>query len=204
VATLFSRLVRLAHANPEMRGVLLPILASSDERVVLREEAMTAGTVQSFLSVLVSKLTQHDKKLSMKQPNDYRLSHYLGAAQKVEKAVKAVLQADDAKALGKLKDALEKNFIVSDMPPVKNVIKQIDVFMATGKKPTILASERVAARGDPAWMTAKFPGKAADGTPIKKGDKVLYWPLSKKMMVGKQAEQAWRDFESQAADEDGY
>jgi hypothetical protein len=57
--------------------------------------------------------------------------------------------------------------------------------------------------GDPYWMTAKRPGKAKDGTSIKKGDKILWWPSTKTAMVGKKAEQAWREFLSQKGDEEG-
>lgn len=59
-------------------------------------------------------------------------------------------------------------------------------------------------QGDPYWMNAKFPGRAQDGTPVKKGDKILYWPRTKTIMVGKAAEDAWRKFQSEAADEDFY
>jgi hypothetical protein len=63
---------------------------------------------------------------------------------------------------------------------------------------------RQAAYGDPYWMTAKYPGKTKDGTPVKRGDKVLYWPRTKTLMVGPEAEQAWRDFKAEVADEDFY
>lgn len=58
--------------------------------------------------------------------------------------------------------------------------------------------------GDPRWIRAKYPGKADDGTLFKKGEKVLYWPRTKTFMVGRKAEQAWRQFQSEAADEDVY
>ena len=32
----------------------------------------------------------------------------------------------------------------------------------------------------------------------------MFWPKGKIIMVGKEAEQAWRDFQAQAADEDAY
>ena len=66
-------------------------------------------------------------------------------------------------------------------------------------------TERSAAssyRGDPRWIKAKYSGVAVDGTPFRRGEEVLYWPVGKKIMVGKQAEEAWRDFRSQVADED--
>lgn len=67
-----------------------------------------------------------------------------------------------------------------------------------------LVKNRQAAYGDPYWLTAKYPGRAKDGTPVKKGDKVLYWPRTKEMLVGPKAEQAWRDFQAQVSDEDAY
>ena len=59
-------------------------------------------------------------------------------------------------------------------------------------------------QGDPRWMSAKFPGKADDGTPFRRGDRVLYWPRTKTFMVGEKAEVAWQRFEGEAEDEDAY
>jgi len=59
--------------------------------------------------------------------------------------------------------------------------------------------------GDPKWIRAKYPGVADDGTTFKRGEEVLYWPRAQKgkqFMVGKKADQAWRDFQSEAADEE--
>lgn len=62
-------------------------------------------------------------------------------------------------------------------------------------------------RGDPHWMTARYPGKcSAEGCsdPINKGDQIFYYPNSKKAYVGSHAEANSRDFESGRADEDFY
>jgi len=67
-----------------------------------------------------------------------------------------------------------------------------------------LSSDKEAASGDPRWIHAKYPGKTQDGEAFKKGDLVLYWPSSKSFMAGKKAEDAWRKFESEVADEDVY
>lgn len=61
---------------------------------------------------------------------------------------------------------------------------------------------KTAAYGDPYWMTAKYPGKAKDGTPIKKGDRVFYYPRTKTMLVGPEAEKASREFGAMSFDED--
>jgi len=67
-------------------------------------------------------------------------------------------------------------------------------------------AERVAAKysDDPYWLIAKYPGVAQNGKPVRKGDKVLYYPRTKKMLVGPEAEIAWRKFEAEIQDEDMY
>jgi hypothetical protein len=57
---------------------------------------------------------------------------------------------------------------------------------------------------DPFWMTAKFDSKAADGTPIKNGDRIFYFPLTKRAFVGEAAERAAARFEAERADENLY
>ena len=78
----------------------------------------------------------------------------------------------------------------------------------SGGKPALSfsASEEIkeAASGDPRWIHAKYPGKDVDGAAFKKGDLVLYWPSTKTIMSGKKAEDAWRKFEVEVADEDVY
>jgi len=57
---------------------------------------------------------------------------------------------------------------------------------------------------DPVWIKARYPGTARDGTPFKKGDRVLYFPNDKTFLVGAKAEQEWRDYEATIADEAFY
>jgi len=59
---------------------------------------------------------------------------------------------------------------------------------------------------DPYWTTARFAGPSAnrDGTPIKKGDRIFYYPKGRQSFVGAEAEAASADFESCAQDEDFY
>ena len=71
-------------------------------------------------------------------------------------------------------------------------------------------------KGDPFWMKSKYDGVSGEqrlpvqrrlrkgGVKFKKGDEILYFPKGKIIMVGKEADQAWRDFEAAAADEDFY
>ena len=65
------------------------------------------------------------------------------------------------------------------------------------------ASPKTAVRGDPYWMEARYPGHDSKGRIVRKGDKVFYYPRTKTMLTGEEAEQAARDFESARFDE-GY
>jgi hypothetical protein len=58
-------------------------------------------------------------------------------------------------------------------------------------------------RNDPYWLTAKWPGHCAKcNAPIKAGERAFYYPLERKLLAGECAEQAARDFEALAADEE--
>ena len=71
-------------------------------------------------------------------------------------------------------------------------------------------------KDDPFWMKSKYDGVSGEqrlpvqrrlrkgGVKFKKGDEILYFPKGKVIMVGKEAEQAWRDFQAAAQDEDFY
>jgi DNA-binding ferritin-like protein len=61
---------------------------------------------------------------------------------------------------------------------------------------------KTAAKGDPYWMTAKYPGKDSKGKAVRKGDKVFYYPNTKTMLTGDEAEKASRDFDAGKFDED--
>lgn len=58
--------------------------------------------------------------------------------------------------------------------------------------------------GDPYWLTAKFngPSNNKDGTPIKRGDRIFYYPRGRQSFVGAEAEAAAADFQSNAEYED--
>lgn len=56
-------------------------------------------------------------------------------------------------------------------------------------------------QSDPHWIIAKWAGTDKYGTPFKKGDRVWYWPLNRKIVAGEEAEQAARDFEAYLFDE---
>lgn len=61
------------------------------------------------------------------------------------------------------------------------------------------------ARGqDPFWMKAKRPGKAQDGTPFNRGDRIFYFPNTRTILVGEKAEAAARKFDGEISDEAVY
>jgi DNA-binding ferritin-like protein len=66
------------------------------------------------------------------------------------------------------------------------------------------ASAKTAAYGDPYWMTAKYPGRDNKGNPFKKGERVFYYPRTKTILTGPEAEKASLEFAAAKFDEDGY
>jgi hypothetical protein len=71
-------------------------------------------------------------------------------------------------------------------------------------------------KDDPVWMKSKYEGVSGEQrlpvqrrlrkgeVKFKKGDEILYYPKGKVILVGKKAEQAYRDFQAAASDEDFY
>jgi len=57
---------------------------------------------------------------------------------------------------------------------------------------------------DPYWTTAKFDSVTADGTKVRRGDRIFYYPRTRTVLVGEKAEQASRDFQAAAFDEAVY
>lgn len=109
-------------------------------RVVARTVAKTAmgkATVDAFLALLVSKIVQYEKRIEKKQPNIYRLGHFLEANEKVAKDCESVKNEDTPEALEVLKKSLAKRF-ARDFPPAVNVVKQIDAWLTQQKMPNLL------------------------------------------------------------------
>lgn len=104
-------------------------------------------TVDMFLTVLTSKLTQYDQTLDRKQPNIYRLGLLLAAAQRVrDRMLPVTLSHGDPVAINALIAALTAEFTVEydrdgkmhALPPIKNIFKQIVAYRNTGKRPTLV------------------------------------------------------------------
>lgn len=103
--------------------------AASDER----PGGKVAPTVEAFLFMLTSRLTQYDMRLSMKDGNIYRLGLLFAALEKVRKDVQDVAKSQEPQALEKLKQSLNTRF--KTLKPVDRTIRDIDAFLATGKTP---------------------------------------------------------------------
>jgi len=59
-------------------------------------------------------------------------------------------------------------------------------------------------RGDPYWLKRARFGKCAEcGAPVK-GKRALYFPLTRSIFCEKCGETHWRQFLSEAADEEAY
>jgi len=109
--------------------------------------ASLPGTVKNFGIIAGGLITRYDKALEKRgQSNIYRLGLLLEALHKAEDKVRQYANDDSPEALNAFKAALSKSFIVSDMPPIKAVIKQIDAFLQTGKPPKYVMASRVADR----------------------------------------------------------
>jgi hypothetical protein len=125
-----------AQAKERRRQSRMPVEAQMWSGMLAKRNP-DAATPRAFLSVLRSKLTQHDVKLSAKQPNMYRLGHYLAAAERVEKDMGKSLDSTSPAALEKLRQSLHKRF---EMPfaPASAVERQIDAYLAKGTMPSLV------------------------------------------------------------------
>ena len=59
-------------------------------------------------------------------------------------------------------------------------------------------------KGDPYWTTAKFNSVTKYCEPVKKGDRIFYYPRTKEVLTGARAEEAAAYFEAQKFDESVY
>jgi hypothetical protein len=104
-------------------------------------------TVGNFVLVLKSKLTQYDQKAKHGSP--YRLGHLLNAAAKVEEEVLRHASPTDTMSEDtavRFITAMAGAFTVNprenkfDLAPCRNVVKQLEAFLASGKNPSLVSS----------------------------------------------------------------
>ncbi len=95
------------------------------------------GSVEHFLQVLISKLTQYDKRqMRGKYYNPNALALYFDASEKVRAALAGSWDSSEEADLLKLKKALSR-FFTGDFSPAKAVKKQIDQFLSKGTRPSL-------------------------------------------------------------------
>lgn len=99
-------------------------------------------TVNNFIAVLKSKLTQHDEKISRRErsPNIYRLGHFLEAAGKVEEDVLGAAKPGDTmtrEVAEVMVRSLSRHF-THDFSPAKAVVKQLNEHLDAGKNPSLV------------------------------------------------------------------
>lgn len=100
-------------------------------------------TVNNFVAMLQSTLTQYDQKLSARErsPNIYRLGHLLGAAEQVvSDLAKAGLDGSEIMS-DEIAEVMYKSLgrrFEPDFFPIKKVTKQIHEFLTKGKNPSLI------------------------------------------------------------------
>lgn len=103
---------------------------------------MTRATVDCFLTLLASKLTQYDARETAREMkrgggNIYRLGLLFEALERVRAGVAQYLQRDDREAMQALRAAVLSHF-TPGFSPVRNVEKQIDKWLLQGIAPSIV------------------------------------------------------------------
>ena len=136
------------------------------------------------------------------------ISAYYGmsGADPIERALVIEQQIQNALALTytRIKDSGEMSLGLDDFLMATANAHETNIYLLRQRlrDPGVAKAARVAAKGDAYWMTAKFPGKDSKGRPVRKGDKVFYYPLTKTLLTGEDADKASRDFEAGKFDED--
>ena len=102
---------------------------------------MTSATVECFLLVLTSQLTQYDVRETRREMkrgggNIYRLGLLFEALERIRSGVSQYLDRDDREAMQALRAAMLSHF-TPGFSPVRNVEKQIDKWLLQGIAPTI-------------------------------------------------------------------
>jgi len=93
------------------------------------------GTVELFLTLLTSKLTQSDARESQRHPNIHRLGHYMKAVGKVRAGMRGKENSSEPQDLEMLKRLIQKEF--NAFGPVTFTIKKIDAYLAGKPAPKI-------------------------------------------------------------------
>lgn len=122
----------------ELADAEIQLRKSTKRRAVTR----SAPTVDTFLMVLTSKLTQYDQAQFARESkhgggNIHRLALLFEAQDKVRTDCLSVLTRSDAEAMAELKKSLARRF-TPNFSPVTNVVRQIDAWLKDGRHPSII------------------------------------------------------------------
>lgn len=111
---------------------------------ILQVKSSATPTVAGFLLILSSYLIQQDQAEAAKGiGTDKSLEKWLGAKEKVELDLHSALKSSEPSDLEALKKSLSRRFILSAMPAVRKVIRDIDRYLTTGKPPKYPVSAEV-------------------------------------------------------------
>lgn len=108
-----------------------------------RETVKHTPNVRFWLTLLRSKVVQHDQKMFARETarggrgNIYRLGLLLEAASRVEADVCECLDNNDPEAIRALLASLMFNFNFT-FPPLMNVLKQIEAWETKKKLPSLV------------------------------------------------------------------
>lgn len=95
----------------------------------------TPVTVEEFLFGLLTKLKKWDERLSRRDDNIFRLSHYLEAWNKIDDDVASVKHRSDKEAMDLLRQSISRRFIVREMPPAQKLLDAMSKWEETGRRP---------------------------------------------------------------------
>lgn len=205
-AYLRQAIIKLAYNNPQWQKDLLPLVVASD-RGARYEKGVPADPTEN--------MSEEDAAVWEEQNELHRDEFKQAAAfDDLEETVVIPLsvtckvivpfECRRDRETGKIVSVLQglsKNILISGL-------QNRSITLESTSKPTVQEAQiaynqtkKQAARNDPYWLNAKFKGRARDGTPFQAGDRILYYPIGKVILVGEEAEKAWLDFNAHAADE---
>lgn len=103
----------------------------------LLQEANNA-TIETFLTILASKLTQYDKRMGSKRGyNPNAMGLYLEALEEVRKDMRGLEHKDDIDSIVKLIRSVTRHFM-ADFPPAANVVKQAKLWATAQVLPKLI------------------------------------------------------------------
>lgn len=111
------------------------MLSSNRGSMMTRTATLPNAKVRAFLDVLISKITQWDKRYNKNNP--FALAQYFEVVDRLEKRFSSFLESEDPKAL-QLLDARLKIDFLPDFPPAKATRRQIAQFLETGQRPSLV------------------------------------------------------------------